>query len=163
MVEMTNVRSSNIKAVGYNVATQDCYVQFSSNVVYRYAEVPEDYYNKVISSPSAGKALNELIKNGGFSFTKLNSTEVAKETRVQQVKSDVTDKPEMIEVQSSNVAAIGYKESQRELYVNFNNGGQYVYFNVPLTTFNAMKSAKSVGSFLFSEIKKVGYKYEKVN
>ena len=69
--------------------------------------------------------------------------------------------PEMIFVDSSNIAAIGYDEEAKELYVEFLNGGLYVYRGVPLHVFIEFRSAPSQGSYLHRSIKNI-YSYEKI-
>ncbi len=56
--------------------------------------------------------------------------------------------PEMQYVVSSNVDQVGYDMDQSELYVQFIDGGLYVYTGVPETTFEQLLLAPSVGSYL---------------
>ena len=56
--------------------------------------------------------------------------------------------PEMKPVSSSNVAALGYDEAKKEAYVQFINGGIYVYKNVSKDDFEALQGAESIGSYL---------------
>ncbi len=55
--------------------------------------------------------------------------------------------------ESSNIAAFSYSDESRILTVEFKNGGQYEYFDVPSTVFEAMKAAGSKGQFLAQNIK----------
>ena len=68
---------------------------------------------------------------------------------------------EMIEVQSSNIASIGYDEADQEAYVKFLNGSVYVYRDVPQHEFDGLKDAPSVGSYLNRNFKNV-YAYERI-
>ena len=68
---------------------------------------------------------------------------------------------EMINVDSSNVAAVGYDEGSETLQVEFNNGGTYQYFDVPAQLFESLRDAGSVGGFLAEHIKG-SYRYSKV-
>ena len=58
---------------------------------------------------------------------------------------------EMRPVQSSNVAAIGYRNGG--MLVKFHNGGMYYYHNVPNELFWRMLRASSKGRFLHQFIK----------
>jgi len=60
-------------------------------------------------------------------------------------------KVDLIPVVSSNVAAIGWQQNQ--LFVKFNNGGEYKYSNVPERVFHDMLAADSKGQFLYEHIK----------
>ncbi len=57
----------------------------------------------------------------------------------------------MIPVSSSNISAIGYDGTT--LYVLFNSGGLYAYFNVPKSVHDGLMSASSHGSYLANYIK----------
>ncbi|MCH8888321.1 MAG: KTSC domain-containing protein [SAR324 cluster bacterium] len=59
----------------------------------------------------------------------------------------------MFDVESSNLAAIGYDPETEVLRVRFKTGGEYDYADVPRETAKSFKTADSVGKFFFSEIK----------
>lgn len=59
----------------------------------------------------------------------------------------------MCECESSQIRGYGYDPTSKTLSVKFKGGGTYHYHNVPAETYDAMKAAKSVGSFLGSSIK----------
>ncbi len=61
--------------------------------------------------------------------------------------------PEMHMVDSSNVEAVGFDESEREIWVRFLSGDTYVYSNADETTFHDLLNAPSVGSYLNRVIK----------
>jgi len=63
--------------------------------------------------------------------------------------------PEMIPVSSSNINEIGYDNENQEVYVRFNNGGLYIYRNVPETEFEGLRYAPSVGSYIHRNFKNV--------
>jgi hypothetical protein len=67
----------------------------------------------------------------------------------------------MIEVSSSNVAAIGYDEANQILYVRFTNNMLYNYKGVPIGEFEGLQSAPSIGSYLHRNIKNL-YPYERI-
>lgn len=68
---------------------------------------------------------------------------------------------EMIQVSSSNVAAIGYDSDSETLQIEFNNGTTYQYFDVPEQVFEGLRDADSVGGYLAAQIKG-NYRYSKV-
>ena len=83
---------------------------------------------------------------------------------VDKATSDMqeqTDEFIMIEVDSSNVAEIGYSEEREILRVLFHNGGLYEYYNVPSMEFGGLRSAPSTGKYLAKNIKGT-YKFKKV-
>jgi len=65
------------------------------------------------------------------------------------------------EVVSSNIDAIGYDADERELYVRFSSGAEYVYHNVPEGVVKEFLDASSKGKYLADNIKGV-YAYEKI-
>ena len=68
---------------------------------------------------------------------------------------------EMTNVDSSNVASVGYDEDSSTLQVEFINGGRYQYFDVSEDVFVGLRDAESVGRYLVRTIKGV-YRYSKV-
>jgi hypothetical protein len=68
---------------------------------------------------------------------------------------------DMIQVDSSNVAAVGYDEGSSTLQVEFNNGAAYQYFDIPESIFEGLRDADSVGAYLAAHIKG-SYRYSKV-
>jgi hypothetical protein len=53
---------------------------------------------------------------------------------------------------SSNVAAIGYEPSTRELHVTFRSGKTYTYYDVPQATVDSLKASDSIGRYLAGNI-----------
>lgn len=68
---------------------------------------------------------------------------------------------ERIQVQSSNIAAIGYDSATETLEVEFIHSGIYEYRNVPDMIYDELMNASSHGSYLNREIKNI-YPYEKI-
>jgi hypothetical protein len=68
---------------------------------------------------------------------------------------------EMITVSSSNVASIGYDESNQTLYVSFLNNATYIYKGVPVHEFEGLRNAPSIGSYLHRNIKNL-FPYERI-
>lgn len=56
-------------------------------------------------------------------------------------------------VSSSNVESVGYDARTNTLYVNFLNGGRYSYSRVPISEYEGLKNASSVGTYLNANIK----------
>jgi hypothetical protein len=67
---------------------------------------------------------------------------------------------EMVEVQSSNIKAVGYDSEAKELYVQYSSG-TYKYLGVEPIIFEGLKLAESKGKYM--NLVKKTYKYEKVN
>lgn len=68
---------------------------------------------------------------------------------------------EMLYVNSSNVASVGYDEENQIVHVRFLNNALYIYKGVPEHDFNGLVSAASVGSYLHRSFKNV-YAYERI-
>lgn len=56
-------------------------------------------------------------------------------------------------VDSSSVARVGYDEGTQDLKVQFRNGREYLYADVPEAVYDDLLTAKSVGRFLNDKIK----------
>lgn len=69
---------------------------------------------------------------------------------------------EMIQVESSNIAAIGYDEESDTLYIEFNSGKTYTYQDVPIELFNGLEMAESVGGYFHANIRNAGFEYAEV-
>jgi len=69
--------------------------------------------------------------------------------------------PQMQPVSSSNVAELGYDETDQIVYVRFLNGSLYIYKGVPLSEYNGLLNAPSIGSYLHRNYKNV-YPYERI-
>lgn len=67
----------------------------------------------------------------------------------------------MIPVESSNLAEVGYDSSSSTLYVAFHSGGVYAYFNVPERVFHELLDAPSKGQYHARNIKNV-YRYQRL-
>jgi hypothetical protein len=56
---------------------------------------------------------------------------------------------------STNVARIGYDAATLTLAIEFRNGSQYQYFDVPQHIFDGLRQADSVGKYINTQIKGV--------
>ena len=68
---------------------------------------------------------------------------------------------DIVSVDSSNIATVGYDEDSSTLQVEFHNGGIYQYFDVPENLFLQLRDSESPGGFLAANIKG-SYRYSKV-
>ncbi len=68
---------------------------------------------------------------------------------------------EWIEVDSTNIEAIGSEVGNPDLYVRFNSGSEYVYNDVPAETIQEFIDADSKGKFLNDRIKGI-FDYRKI-
>lgn len=60
---------------------------------------------------------------------------------------------DMVPVESSCVAAVGYDATWRELHVTFRSGRHYVYQDVPASVYEDFLSADSKGTFFNAAVK----------
>ena len=68
---------------------------------------------------------------------------------------------ERVQVESSNIASIGYDGGSSTLEVEFLNGSVYQYYDVPDYVYDEIMSADSHGGYLASNVKGI-YSYSKV-
>lgn len=59
----------------------------------------------------------------------------------------------MIQVESSNIAAVGYDPETQVLDIEFNTGDRYSYDDVPKSTYDELMRASSVGRYFAANIK----------
>jgi hypothetical protein len=62
---------------------------------------------------------------------------------------------------SSNITRFAYDNAASVLFIEFNTGGEYQYFDVPESVFNGMRAADSKGQYFAQNIKGV-YRYARV-
>ena len=72
MMTMKPVTSSNIQAVGYSKESKVLRVQFKSNSIYDYSDVPETVFNTLMATSSIGSFFNREIKNS-YTTNKVSS------------------------------------------------------------------------------------------
>jgi len=56
-------------------------------------------------------------------------------------------------VSSSDIRSVGYDGQNKTLEIEFNSGGIYQYYSVPLEVYNALMSAPSHGRYFHQFIK----------
>lgn len=64
-------------------------------------------------------------------------------------------------VASSNIASVGYEDSNRTLEIEFHSGAVYQYFDVPGAVFDGLMAAASKGGFFHAQIRGT-YRYAPV-
>ena len=60
-VTMRSMRSTSVKASGYNERTQTLYVEFTSGATYEYLDVPSFEYINFINTDSPGRFVNNVL------------------------------------------------------------------------------------------------------
>lgn len=65
------VQSSAMRSVGYCADRSVLEIEFQRGTVYRYAGVPENVYQSLMSAPSKGRYLNSVIKPTGYSYERV--------------------------------------------------------------------------------------------
>lgn len=86
----------------------------------------------------------------------MNEEEVAPSVEVVEKAPPVSAEIQMIPVKSSNIASIGYRESDGTLQIKFlSTGKSYQYLSVPYYVWESLMMTESKGTFFGSEIKKV--------
>jgi KTSC domain len=68
----------------------------------------------------------------------------------------------MIEVKSSNLAKIGYDEPTSTLKVEFRDGQEYWYNNVPKELHTNLMKSESIGKFFVKFVKGGNFPYKKI-
>ncbi len=66
----------------------------------------------------------------------------------------------LIPVSSSNLSSVGYENGT--LYIAFNSGSVYAYFDVPRSVYRELMTASSHGSYHAKYIKNV-YPYQRIS
>lgn len=59
----------------------------------------------------------------------------------------------MVAVESSMINSLGYDKQERNMVVEFANGSEYIYYDVPERVFKRMKDSDSVGQYFHNKIK----------
>ena len=67
-----------------------------------------------------------------------------------------------IPVNSSDLHAAGYDNTHKIMQIEFNNGGIYLYYDVPEHIYRSLLSAHSHGKYFHAYIKDV-YRYKRIH
>jgi hypothetical protein len=57
------VSSSNIESIGYDVSSETLEVEFKTQSIYQYSNVPQFMHEQLMQAPSVGAFFNANIKN----------------------------------------------------------------------------------------------------
>jgi len=71
MVKKLAVESSMINSFEYHKDERILLVEFNNGKVYAYEEIPPGLVAEILFADSTGKAFNELVKGGGFSYAEV--------------------------------------------------------------------------------------------
>lgn len=64
-------------------------------------------------------------------------------------------------VASRDLRSVGYDQQTQTLEIEFNSGGVYQYFNVPVNVYQELMSAASYGKYFHQSIKN-NYSYQRI-
>jgi hypothetical protein len=70
-IERIRVRSSNLASVGYDPDAGVLEVAFHSGSIYRYFDVPEYLFHRLLEASSQGKFLDTYIKKAGYAYQQI--------------------------------------------------------------------------------------------
>lgn len=62
VMDRLQVVSSNVRSVGYDIASHTLEVEYDGGGIYQYFGVPEVEFNRLMSATSKGRYLNDQIK-----------------------------------------------------------------------------------------------------
>jgi lysyl-tRNA synthetase class 2 len=65
------VDSSGIQTIGYDQVKKILEVEFINDHVYRYRDVPEMLYVRLMKAPSKGAFFNKKIRDAGYPFEQI--------------------------------------------------------------------------------------------
>lgn len=70
-MERVSVSSSNLKSVGYDSGNDILEVEFLNGTIYQYKSVPSKIYDGLLNASSKGQYLNQYVKDGGYSYSRI--------------------------------------------------------------------------------------------
>ena len=74
--ELVEPESSNIVAIGYDDDSQKAFVAFKNGTLYQYLDVKRELFDDLRDAKSVGKHLQGVFLKEGFSYEKLERTEI---------------------------------------------------------------------------------------
>jgi hypothetical protein len=54
--------SSHVSAIAYSPDTQECFVRFGDESIYRYSGVPQQIWDEFLGHPSKGRYVNIVLR-----------------------------------------------------------------------------------------------------
>ena len=67
----TEVKSSNVKSIGFDLEAKTLEIEFKSGGIYKYYGISAEIYNSLMTAPSIGSYLQANIVRGGFECRKV--------------------------------------------------------------------------------------------
>ncbi|MBX3071148.1 MAG: KTSC domain-containing protein [Thermomicrobiales bacterium] len=81
---------------------------------------------------------------------------------MERSNDDLTELPhDWVDLESSVIRSVKYRQSEEELLIRFNHGALYIYYEVPATEFAGLLAAESHGQY-FNAFIRSGYNYQEV-
>ena len=71
MIDMINVESSNLQAVGYDDNHNILVVEFKYGATYKYLSVDKSIFEALLMADSKGKYFDQYVKEAGYQYSKL--------------------------------------------------------------------------------------------
>lgn len=71
-MEMILVNSSNVESIGYDADSATLRIVYVKGGIYEYQGVPMEEYEGLMNAASKGEYVNQIIKKGGYPFSKLS-------------------------------------------------------------------------------------------
>ena len=84
-MQRQQVKSSNVRSVGYDEMKQILEIEFISGAIYQYLNVPENIYIKLMTATSIGKAVHELLR-GNYDFKTMDKARKFNDSLMQKNK-----------------------------------------------------------------------------
>ncbi len=63
-MKMQPVKSSNVRAVGYDGETKTLQIEFKSGGIYQYAGVQPEMYADLLEAESVGRFVSQVVRSG---------------------------------------------------------------------------------------------------
>lgn len=98
----------------------------------------------------------------GYSYKGSSTNNINHSAELREKAQSNAKNINMIPVESSFIASVGYDTSSNLLRINFSTGGTYDYFDVPAYIYRNFTKADSLGSYFNEHIKNV-YIYERIS
>ena len=115
-IQLEDVTSSVIKAIGYDYPRGDLYIHFNSGREYVYNDVAVRMFNEFRNSPSIGEFYNYHIK-GQFISSAINA-QVKESSKLSQLADSIDEEIDSIDIQIEKLdAQMDALEADREALV----------------------------------------------
>jgi hypothetical protein len=71
-MQRTQVSSSNLMSIGYDVDSKILEIEFLSRDIYQYFDIPKNIFQGLMNAASHGTYLDANIKKAGYRYRKIN-------------------------------------------------------------------------------------------